>query len=91
MLFRSELEHIDRMKDEAADALSRVRSSRKKFPLGVFLDHLQAPSTKPPKEIELANPSLPEPASEVVLAVISDLTEPYISTYCTTIIQTNLK
>ena len=51
-----EMEHIDRRKSEAADALSRYGSKRYPVPPGVFLDHLHNPSVQPPKEVDSANP-----------------------------------
>ena len=41
-----QVEHIDRRKNEAADALSRLGSRREKVPPNVFLDELHHPSVK---------------------------------------------
>ena len=50
------MEHVDRRKNEAADALSRLRSQRKPVPPNVFLDILNNPSVKLPTEEDLAIP-----------------------------------
>ena len=50
------VEHIDRRKNEAADALSRLVSQCKPVPPNVFLDILHNPSIKVPTEEELAVP-----------------------------------
>ena len=49
-----QVEHIDRRKNEAADALSRLGSQRKPVPPNTFLDVLHNPSVKVPTEEELA-------------------------------------
>ena len=41
-----QVEHIDRRKNEVADALSRLGSQRKPVPPNVFLDVLHNPSIK---------------------------------------------
>ena len=61
-----QVEHIDRHKNEAADALSRLGSRREKVPPNVFLDELHHPSVKLPSEEELA---FPDPESVLVAAV----------------------
>ena len=43
-----QVEHIDRRKNEAADALSRLGSQRKLVPPNTFLDILHNPSVKLP-------------------------------------------
>ena len=53
-----QVEHIDRRKNEAADALSRLGSQRKTVPPNTFLDVLHNPSVKVPTEEELAVPDL---------------------------------
>ena len=50
------MEHIDRRKNKAADALSRLCSQRKPVPPNTFLDILHNPSVKLPTEEELAVP-----------------------------------
>ena len=45
-----QVEHINRRKNEAADALSRLGSRRVKVPPNVFLDELHHPSVKLPSE-----------------------------------------
>ena len=51
-----QVDHIDRRKNEAADALSRLGSQRKPVPPNVFLDVLHNPSVKVPTEEDLAIP-----------------------------------
>ena len=48
------VEWIDRHKNEEADQLSRIGSSRQPPPPGVFLDIIDKPSITVPKEIDLA-------------------------------------
>ena len=55
-----ELIHVDRRKNEEADALSRLGSKRAEVPAGVFLDHIHSPSIKPPHEVDIAIPSAPD-------------------------------
>ena len=50
------MEHIDRRKNEAADALCRLGSQRKPEPPNTFLDVLYNPSVKLPTEEDLAIP-----------------------------------
>ena len=45
-----EVEHVDRRKNEVADALSRLGSQRKPVPPNTFLDILHNPSVKFPTE-----------------------------------------
>ncbi len=45
-----QVEHIDRRKNEAADALSRLGSQRKPVPPNTFLDVLYNPYVKLPTE-----------------------------------------
>ena len=73
-----QVEHIDRRKNEAADALSRLGSRREKVPPNVFLDELHHPSVKLPSEEELA---FPDPESALVAAAhaIPAWTEPYLA------------
>ena len=52
-----QVEHIDRRKNEAADALSRLGSQRKPVPPNTFLDILHNPSVKLPTEEDLAVPA----------------------------------
>ena len=52
----SQVEHIDRRKNEAADALRRLGSHRKPVPPNTFLDILHNPSVKLPTEEDLAVP-----------------------------------
>ena len=71
-------EHIDRRKNEAADALSRLGSQRKPVPPNTFLDVLYNPSVKLPTEEDLAVPD-PEARLVVALHIIPDWTMPYLA------------
>ena len=73
-----QVEHIDRRKNEAADALSRLGSQRKPVPPNTFLDVLHNPHVKVPTEEELA---VPDPGAQLVAAlhVIPDWTVPYLA------------
>ena len=53
------VEWIDRRKNEEADQLSRIGSSRQRPPPGAFLDIIDKPSVIVPKEIDLAVPLAP--------------------------------
>ena len=57
------MEHIDRRKNEAADALSRLGSQRKPVPPNTFLDILHNPSVKLPTEEDLV---VPGPEAQLV-------------------------
>ena len=72
------MEHIDRRKNEADDALSRLGPQRKPVPPNTFLDILHNPSVKVPTEEELA---VPDPEAQLVAAlhVIPDWTVPYMA------------
>ena len=70
------MEHIDRRKNEAADALSRLGSQRKSVPPNTFLDVLHNPSVKLPTEEDLAVPDS-EAQLVVALHVILDWTVPF--------------
>ena len=72
------MDHVDRQKNEAADALSRLGSQRKPVPPNVFLDVLHNPSVKIPDEEDLAIPD-PEAQLVAVLHVILDWTLPYLA------------
>ena len=61
-----QVEHIDRQKNEAADALSRLGSQRKPVPPNTFLDVLHNPSVKLPTEEDLA---VPDPEAQLVAAL----------------------
>ena len=73
-----QVDHIDRRKNEAVDALSRLGSQHKPVPPNVFLDVLHNPSVKVPIEEELA---IPDPEAQLVAAlhVIPDWTIPYLA------------
>ena len=73
-----QVEHIDRRKNEAADALSRLGSQRKPVPPNVFLDVLHNLSVKLLGEADLA---IPDPEAQLVAALhaIPDWTVPYLT------------
>ena len=73
-----QVEHIDRRKNEAADALSRLGSQHKPVPPNTFLDVLHSPSVKSPTKEDLA---VPDPEAQLVAAlhVIPDWTVPYLA------------
>src|ERR687897_1983730 len=73
-----QVDHVDRRKNEAADALSRLGSERKPVPPNTFLDVLYNPSVKLPIEEDLA---IPDPEARLVAAlhVIPDWTLPYLA------------
>ena len=73
-----QVEHIDRRKNEAADALSRLGSQHKPAPPNTFLDILHNPSVKLPTEEDLAVPDL-EPQLVAALHVVPDWTIPYLA------------
>ena len=68
-----QVEHIDRRKNEAADALSRLGSQQKPVPHMIFLDVLHNPSVKLPTEEDLAVPD-PEARLVAALHIIPDWT-----------------
>lgn len=72
------VDHVDRRKNEATDALSHLGSQRKPVPPNVFLDVLHNPSVKLPGEEDLA---IPDPEAHLVatLHVIPDWTVPYLA------------
>jgi hypothetical protein len=72
------VDHIDRRKNEVADALSRLGSQCKLVPPNVFLDVLHNPSVKLPSEEDLA---IPDPEGQLVAALraIPDWTIPYLA------------
>ena len=58
-----ELHHIPRIKNQAADDLAEIGSTRKPIPSNVFLEHLHTPSVQedpfkeePPQPIGSTNP-----------------------------------
>ena len=73
-----QVEHIDRRRNEAADALSRLGSQHKPVPPNTFLDILHNPSVKLPTEEHLA---VPDPEAQLVAALhaIPDWTVPYLA------------
>src|SRR5215216_5434572 len=73
-----QVEHVDRRKNEAADALSRLGSQRKPIPPNVFLHILHNPSVKLPTEEDLAIPDL-EAQLVAALHVIPYWIVPYLA------------
>ena len=71
------MEHIDRRKNEAADALSRLGSQRKPVPPNTFLNVFHNPSVQLPIEEDL---TIPDPEAQLVAAlhIILDWTVPYL-------------
>ena len=61
-----QVDHIDRRKNEAADALAGLGSQCKPVPPNVFLDVLHHPSVKLPSEEDLA---VPDPEGSLVAAL----------------------
>ena len=72
------MEHVDRKKNEAADALSWLGSQHKLVPPNVFLDILHNPLVKLPAKEDLAIPDL-EAQLVADLHVIPDWTIPYLA------------
>ena len=72
------MEHVDRRKNDAVDALSQLGSQLKPVPPNVFLDILHNPSIKLPTEEDLA---IPDPETQLVAALhaIPDWTVPYLA------------
>ena len=69
-----ELHHVPRLKNQAADDLAKIGSTRKPIPTNVFLEHLHTPSIQedpfieePPHPISSTNPT------EVEVPVVVDL------------------
>ena len=74
-----QVDHIDRRKNGATDALSRLGSRREPVPPNVFLAELWSPSVKVPSEEEIA---YPDPAEEELVAALHatpEWTEPYLA------------
>src|SRR5215216_1371809 len=73
-----QVDHLDRRKNEAANALSRLGSQHKPVPPNVFLDMLHNPSVKLPSEEDLA---IPDPEAQLVatLHAIPDWILPYLA------------
>src|SRR3954470_6130305 len=47
-----EFHHVPRANNEAADALSKIGSTRRSIPPGISLEHIKNPSIKPSPESE---------------------------------------
>ena len=86
-----ELHHIPRIKNQAADDLAKIGSTRKPIPSNAFLEHLHTPSVQedpfkeePPQPIsstdstEIEVPAVVDLIMEV-LVVTPDWTVPYIA------------
>jgi ribonuclease HI len=70
-----DIKHVRREDNMAADTLSKLGSSRKAVPSGVFLEHLHVPSVK------MVDPKNPKLASSPVIAVLPSnppWAEPYL-------------
>jgi hypothetical protein len=70
-----DIKHVRREDNMAADTLSKLGSSHKAVPPGVFLEHLRVPSVK------MVDPENPELASSPVMAVLPSnppWAEPYL-------------
>jgi ribonuclease HI len=70
-----DIKHVRREDNMAADTLSKLGSSRKVVPPGVFLEHLRVPSVK------MVDPENPELASSPVMVVLPSnppWAEPYL-------------
>jgi ribonuclease HI/probable phosphoglycerate mutase len=70
-----DIKHVRREDNMAADTLSKLGSSRKAVPPGVFLEHLHVPSVK------MVDPENPELASSPVMVVLPrnpPWAEPYL-------------
>ena len=86
-----ELHHIPRIKNQAADDLAKIGSTRKEVPKNVFLEHLHSPTIKedpfmeePPQPVGPSNPTEVEIPAVIdlvqeVLAVTPEWTVPYIA------------
>src|SRR4051812_11165576 len=61
-----QVDHVDRRKNKAADALSRLVSQQKPVPPNVFLDVLLHPSVQSPTEQDIA---VPDPEMALVVAI----------------------
>src|SRR3954462_2754539 len=73
------VEWIDRRKNEDADALSRIGSSKQAPPPGVFLDVISKPSILPLKEVDLGVPLDPAQALVAVVELEVDWTAPFLA------------
>ena len=86
-----ELHHIPRIKNQAADDLAKLGSTRKPIPSNVFLEHLHTPSVQedpfkeePSQPISSTNPTEIEVPAVVdlimeVLVITPNWTVPYIA------------
>src|SRR4051812_11727612 len=72
-----QVDHMDRRKNEAADALSRLGSQRKTVPTNVFLDVLTKSSVQSPTEQDIAEPDL-EPTLVAAICTTLDWVVPYM-------------
>jgi hypothetical protein len=59
-----DIKHVRREDNMAADTLSKLGSSRKAVPPGIFLEHIHVPSVK------MVDPENPELASSPVMTVL---------------------
>jgi ribonuclease HI len=86
-----ELHHVPRVKNQAADDLAKIGSTRKPVPSNVFLEHLYSPSVQenpfteePPQPISASNPTEVDVPAVIdlvmeILVITPDWTIPYIA------------
>ena len=86
-----ELHHIPRVKNQAADDLAKIGSTRKVVSKGVFLEHLHCPSVKedpfteePPQAVGPSNPTEVDIPAVVdliqeMLVITPEWTHPYLA------------
>ncbi|XP_020158702.1 uncharacterized protein [Aegilops tauschii subsp. strangulata] len=86
-----ELHHIPRIKNQAADDLAKIGSTRKPIPNNVFLEHLHSPSVQedpfteePPQAITPTDPTEIEVPAVIdlvmeILVITPNWTIPYIT------------
>ena len=73
-----ELVHINRRKNEEADALSRLGSKRASVPPEVFLDQIHSPSISIPSEVDITIPPAPDSVMVAGVYEIPDWTTPFM-------------
>lgn len=70
-----EVKYVRRDDNTAADLLSKLRSSRKPVPPGIFLEHLRIPSVK---GASLENPDMAVSPAKEVMVITPAWTKPYL-------------
>lgn len=85
-----ELDHVPQLKNQLADELAKIRSTRKPVPSNVFLEHLHTPSVQedpfieePPQPMSTYNPTEIDVPTVVyfvmeILVITPEWTVPYI-------------